>query len=173
MRDGYRILDADRHVIEPLELWKVHLEPELRAHAPYLAYAGEGEPLADRVASPGPEGLIPLPPRPMMDGRPIHHRMSARAWRAVASAGRRRSAWLARLGPLDLPQAHIAEMDREGIDVAFLYPTVALMLLGMAPLDPALAGALARAYNTWLRGFCDHEPRRLRGVALMSPHDPA
>ncbi|MGK3961092.1 amidohydrolase family protein [Sorangium sp. So ce118] len=170
MRDGYRILDADRHVIEPLDLWKAHLEPEFRAHAPYLAYAGEGEPLADRVAYPGPEGLLRLPPQPMMDGRPIHHRMSARAWRAVASAGRRRPGGL---GPVERPEAHIEDMDREGIDVAFLYPTTALMLLGMAPLDPALAGALARAYNAWLRGFCDREPRRLQGVALMSPHDPA
>ncbi|KYG05866.1 BarH protein [Sorangium cellulosum] len=173
MRDGYRILDADRHVTEPLGLWQAHLEPEFRDHAPYLAYVGEGEPLADRVAYPGPEGLLSLPPQPMMDGRPLLHRTSARTWRAVASASRRRAGRLARLGPLELPQAHLADMDREGIDVAFLYPTLALMLLGMAPLDPALASAFARAYNTWLRGFCDHEPRRLRGVALMSPHDPA
>ncbi|WP_437566670.1 amidohydrolase family protein [Sorangium sp. So ce542] len=173
MRDGYRILDADRHVIEPLDLWQAHLEPEFRDHAPYLAYVGEGEPLADLVAYRGPEGLVSLPPQPMMDGRPLLHRTSARTWRAVASASRRRAGRLARLGPLELPQAHIEDMDREGIDVAFLYPTLALMLLGMAPLDPALASAFARAYNTWLRGFCDHEPRRLRGVALMSPHDPA
>ncbi|WP_437911623.1 amidohydrolase family protein [Sorangium sp. So ce302] len=173
MRDGYRILDADRHVIEPLSLWKTHLEPELRAHAPYLAYAGDGEPLADRVAHLGPEGLLRLPPQPMVDGRPVHHRMSARTWRAIAAAGRRRLGALASLGPLEQPRAQLDDMDREGIDVAFLYPTLALALLGMTPLEPALASALARAYNTWLRGFCDHDPSRLRGVALMSPHDPA
>ncbi|WP_437596015.1 amidohydrolase family protein [Sorangium sp. So ce590] len=173
MRDGHRILDADRHVIEPLDLWKSHLDPELRAHAPYLAYTGEGEPLADRVAYPGPEGLLSLPPQPMVDGQPLHHRMSARTWRALASAARRRSGRLARLGPLELPRTQVEDMDREGIDVAFLYPTLALMLLGMAHLEPPLASAFARAYNSWLRGFCDHDPGRLRGVALMSPHDPA
>ena len=72
MRDGYRIFDADRHVLEPLELWRDYLPPELRAHAPHLEYLGEGEPLEDRVAFPGPEGLLPIPPQLVMDGRPLY-----------------------------------------------------------------------------------------------------
>jgi hypothetical protein len=31
MRDGYRIFDVDRHVLEPLDLWRAHLPAELRA----------------------------------------------------------------------------------------------------------------------------------------------
>ncbi|WP_437736736.1 amidohydrolase family protein [Sorangium sp. So ce1335] len=168
MRDGYRILDADRHVIEPIDLWRTYMEPEHRAHAPCYAYVGEGD-LADRVACPGPGGWLPLPPQPVVDGRPLFRRLSARASRELAlSASRRRR----EVVPTGRPEAQIAAMDREGIDVAFLYPTLGLYLVGLSPLDPRLATAFARAYNRWLRDFCAHAPGRLRGVALMSPHDP-
>jgi uncharacterized protein len=169
MRSGYRIIDADRHVIEPIDLWTIYLEPEYRAHAPYYAYLGEGA-LADRAASVGPGGILPLPPQPVIDGRPLYRAVSARAWRELAAAGQRRH--VERGAALERPETHLAQMDREGIDVAFLYPTIGLQLLGMAPLDPALAAAFARAYNTWLRGFCDHAPERLRGAGLISTHDP-
>jgi predicted TIM-barrel fold metal-dependent hydrolase len=167
MRDGYRIFDADRHVIEPLDLWRDHLPPHLRAHAPRLEYLGD-EPLPDRVASPGPGGLVPIPPQPVVDGRPLYRGMSARAWRELSAVGHRRP----RSPALERPEAHIEDMDREGIDVALLYPTIGLLLLGLCPLDPALAIAFAGAYNRWLRAFCDHDPRRLLGAGLISPHDP-
>ncbi|WP_437959776.1 amidohydrolase family protein [Sorangium sp. So ce119] len=168
MRDGYRILDADRHVIEPLDLWRTYMDPELRSHAPRYAYVGEGD-LADRVAYAGPDGWLPLPPQPVVDGRPLFRRLSVRASRELALASCRRN----RQGvPVERPEAQIADMDREGIDVAFLYPTVGLYLVGLSPLDPPLATAFARAYNVWLRDFCAHDPGRLRGVGLMSLHDP-
>ncbi|WP_437692021.1 amidohydrolase family protein [Sorangium sp. So ce176] len=168
MRDGHRILDADRHVIEPLDLWRTYMDPEHRAHAPRYAYVGEGD-LADRVACAGPGGWLPLPPQPVVDGRPLFRRLSARASRELAQAASRRH----RQGsPIERPEAQIEDMDREGIDVAFLYPTVGLYLVGLSPLDPPLGTAFARAYNGWLRDFCAHDPARLRGVGLMSLHDP-
>lgn len=145
------------------------MEPELRSHAPYHAYVGEGA-LADRVACPGPGGWLPLPPQPVVDGRPVYRSMGARAVRALAAAASERHG---RSGALERPETQLADMDREGIDVAFLYPTLGLALLGMAPLDPRVAAAYARAYNTWLRDFCARDPERLRGVGLVSPHDPA
>lgn len=169
MRDGYRIVDADRHVIEPIDLWRTHLEPEFQAHAPRYAYVGEAD-LPDRVASLGPEGLLPLPPQPVASGRPLYHRMGARTIRELAATAHRR---FRDGGSLERPETQLADMDREGIDVAVLYPTLGLFLLGLDPLEPALATAYARAYNNWLRGFCDHAPERLRGVGLMSPYDPA
>ncbi|WP_437290439.1 amidohydrolase family protein [Sorangium sp. So ce406] len=170
MRDGYRILDADRHVIEPLDLWRTYMAPELRSHAPRYdyTYVREGA-VADCAARPSPGGLLPLPPQPVVDGRPLHHRMSARTSRELALSACRRSR---RSGPIELPETQLEDMDREGIDVAFLYPTIGLLLLGLAPLDPPLAIAYTRAYNAWLRDFCARDPARLRGVGLMSPHDP-
>jgi predicted TIM-barrel fold metal-dependent hydrolase len=106
----------------------------------------------------------------VVSGRPLYRGLGARTVRELAATARRR---FRDSGPLERPEAHIADMDRKSIDVAVLYPTLGLSLLGLDPLEPALAAAFARAYNTWLRGFCDHAPERLRGAALMSPQDPA
>ena len=37
---------------------------------------------------------------------------------------------------------------------------------------PAFATAIARAYNDWLRDFCNEAPERMYGAAMVAPHDP-
>jgi predicted TIM-barrel fold metal-dependent hydrolase len=61
-------------------------------------------------------------------------------------------------------------MDNEGIDVAVCFPTRGLYALTMPNLDPDLARALARAYNDWLHEFCQADPARLFGAAMLSPY---
>ena len=39
-------------------------------------------------------------------------------------------------------------------------------------MDPKLAAAIARAYNNWLYDFCQTDPKRLKGVAMIPLHDP-
>ena len=56
-------------------------------------------------------------------------------------------------------------MDLDGIDAAFLYPSMGLF--AGAVHDPALAGALCRAYNRWLADYCKPYPDRLFGVAML------
>jgi len=67
-------------------------------------------------------------------------------------------------------QDQLAAMDEDGIDAMVLYPTAGLGigLIG----EERLATALAGAYNTWLHGFCQANPDRLKMVALVPPHDP-
>ncbi|HKE16530.1 MAG TPA: amidohydrolase family protein [Kofleriaceae bacterium] len=168
MRDGFRIADADRHVVEPIEMWRERLPPALREHAPYHA-AVAAEPLSARVARLGARALLPPPPRPMLAGRPLYNNMSERAWLELASSAQGRAR---ELDSLETPEAHLREMDREGIDVAVLFPTYALLVLGRDDLDPELALGFARAYNEWLRDLCARDPARLRGVALACPHAP-
>ena len=153
MREGFMIIDADRHVTEPIEMWREHLPPELQGSAPYLEWWG---------SSPTP--------RLMLNGEPVMHKLSQRAQLELAMAS------AARAGQLQAgacPEAQLAAMDASGIDIAYLLPTFATYLLGVDTIDAALASALAGAYNGWLRGFCGVNPARLRGVGLVSPHDPA
>jgi predicted TIM-barrel fold metal-dependent hydrolase len=63
------------------------------------------------------------------------------------------------------PVARLADMDREGIDVAMLYPTLGLYF--WAVTAPDAATALARAYNDWLAQYCAANPRRLHGAAMV------
>jgi predicted TIM-barrel fold metal-dependent hydrolase len=60
---------------------------------------------------------------------------------------------------------YLQDMELEGIDLMVLYPTRGLNLSLVK--QPALAGALARAWNDFIGGVCAAYPR-VRGVAMAS-----
>ncbi|EYF06488.1 amidohydrolase family protein [Chondromyces apiculatus] len=169
MRDGFWIIDADRHVTEPMDLWQAYLPPAFRARAPTLELPPSTEPLGARIARLGPRGLVPPAPVLMLEGQPVMRGISERAEIALSLARQRRPGHMEAGAS---PAAQLAAMDASGIDVALLFPTFAMYLLGIDGLDPALAGALARAYNDWLRDFCAPDPERLRGVGVVNLHAP-
>ncbi|MBU8898649.1 amidohydrolase [Corallococcus sp. H22C18031201] len=170
MRDGLRILDADRHVIEPVEMWREYLPPEYRAGAPYQELLAPRESLPQRAARLGPKGLLPVPPTLMLDGQPAWNKVSERAHVEMAWTLYQRQGSLA-VGAS--PQGQLRAMERTGLDVAFLYPTSALFLLRIDSMAPERATAFTRAYNDWLRDFCRANPERLRAVGAIPLHDPA
>ena len=43
--------------------------------------------------------------------------------------------------------------------------------IGPDGLEPEYATAIARAYNDWLKDFCDHSPTRMFGAGMVAPHD--
>ena len=67
------------------------------------------------------------------------------------------------------PHARIPDMDADGIDAAFLYPS--LGLFSGAIHDPELAAATCRAYNRWLADYCSAYPDRLFGIAMLPMQD--
>ncbi len=56
-------------------------------------------------------------------------------------------------------------MDADGIDAAFLYPSLGLFTGAVEA--PDLAAAMCRAYNRWLTDYCKAYPDRLFGVAML------
>jgi predicted TIM-barrel fold metal-dependent hydrolase len=76
--------------------------------------------------------------------------------------------------------SQVNAMDAEGLDLAVLFPSRGLFVLGLdSPqvvgvdgLEPDFAAAIARAYNDWLKDFCDEHPKRLLGAGMVAPHDP-
>ena len=68
-------------------------------------------------------------------------------------------------------KVQLEAMDVEGIDFAVLYPTRGLTALAEPNMEPRLAAAIARAYNNWLYDFCNENPQRLFGAAMISPYD--
>lgn len=164
------ILDADRHVMEPVELWREYLPEDLRSCAPYIEPARyEGTP-AERVKKYGPKGLFPLSPVLMLNGEPCWNKISDHAHVEMSWSARERHA---QLEAATRPDGQLATMDKTLVEMAFLFPTHASYVLGIDTLEPALATALARAYNDWLHDYCRKDPVRLQGVGLMSAHDPA
>jgi predicted TIM-barrel fold metal-dependent hydrolase len=64
------------------------------------------------------------------------------------------------------PHQRIPDMDADGIDAAFLYPSMALQFISFVK-NPKFAGAICRAYNRWLADYCSAYPDRLFGVAML------
>jgi predicted TIM-barrel fold metal-dependent hydrolase len=57
------------------------------------------------------------------------------------------------------------------VDIAVLYPTMGLGLLGRHDIDPRLSLAICQAYNNWIHEFCQYSPERLKFVAMLPMHD--
>jgi uncharacterized protein len=74
------------------------------------------------------------------------------------------------LGKADVDvQTMLQDMDVEGIDASILYPTNALFIGEVRERD--YSTALCQAYNNWLHDYCQADPRRLKGVALLPLQD--
>jgi predicted TIM-barrel fold metal-dependent hydrolase len=153
-KNGFRILDSDMHVMEPVDLWLEYTDPKYKDQAPRGLERWVRD-LAMVDADGKPWGRPPEPPGPR-GGHKFHEDQvryrddQARGWTSTVQ---------------------LEAMDREGIDVAILYPTRGLHTLARGDLAPDLAAALARAYNDWLYDFCAADRTRLIGVGMVSPFD--
>lgn len=180
MTERLRILDADCHVLEPQGLWLEYLEPEFRSRVPTL------RPLVDRRPGFTPADMVMLARRHLLtmrfgvdpvssahvqvDGQLIWDRISDELWiRGVEQTVRN----YPRAVEADFDSRSQVEFLREmGAERAYLYPTTGLWLFAIDGMEPALAAALVRAYNRWLRDFCAEAPGMLNGVGAMCRHDP-
>lgn len=153
MRDGLRIMDSDMHVIEPVEMWEKYIDGEFKDRAPkivgnylvgfYGLMEGEMLPTVDSHARERWKGMF---------------RRVGPHLREAAARG------------FD-PVSQLAAMDREGVDVAVLFPSIGLYVMSFDGLGPKFAAAICRAYNNWLYDFCQQNPQRLKGAAMIPPQD--
>src|SRR5258707_15774480 len=149
----YNVIDADGHVLEPLALWVDYMDPAFRDRAPRMVVGEDGrerlsidERLVGRQSGPGMGAIGAIGAR---QGTVCDDTMKY-------AEGRK--------GGFD-PHARIPDMDLDGIDAAFLYPSLGLFAGGVE--DPGLAAGMCRAYNRWLADYCKPYPDRLFGVAML------
>jgi predicted TIM-barrel fold metal-dependent hydrolase len=147
----YNCIDSDGHILEPLDLWDKYMDPKFRDRAPKLVIDDDGKErllveeqvLGSQQGMGGiggvgaRQGVVSAETLKYEDGRP---------------------------GGFD-PHQRIPDMDLDGIDAAFLYPSMGLF--AGAVHDPDLAAALCRAYNRWLADYCKPYPDRLFGIAML------
>jgi predicted TIM-barrel fold metal-dependent hydrolase len=146
----YNVIDADGHVLEPLDLWDQYMDPAYRDRSPQLFVDTDGKErlrLEGKVLG-GPTGLGLV--------GAIGARQGEASIDIKYTEGRK--------GGFD-PHARISDMDLDGIDAVFLYPSIGLF--SGAVEDPQLAAAMCRAYNCWLADYCKPYPERLFGVAML------
>lgn len=148
--NGYRVIDCDGHVDEPFDLFTTHIEPAFRERAPRRVER-DGQ---RRVVVDGKE----YPGFVKFGGRPLGMLDDAKIPRPIQK------------GPISKggvdPVARLADMDKDGIDVACLYPSGAASMCAVEA--PDLEAALYRAYNRWLEEYCSANTKRLKGNILVS-----
>ncbi len=145
MLNGYKIIDADSHVIEPQAMWLKYLEPEFKDFAPSRDMKIKGESITEKVSQQvQQEGN-----RQMMQAHPHAYLNHYNA------------------------ESHVQSMVHMGVDFAFVYPTYGLWLFAIDNLPSEVMGAFTHAYNTWLfEEYCSYAPDRLKGVGAINLHAP-
>ncbi len=158
MKNGFKVMDSDMHIIEPPDLWLRYIDPAFKDRAP--------RGLTDAVADLGMVGPDGAPwgrnPKNVKDfnqnRRGQSFEKNQERFKPYEDMG-----WTG--------EAQLKGMDAEGIDVAVIYPSRGLFALTVPDLDAKLAAAIARAYNDWLYDFCTPDRQRLIGAGMISPFD--
>ena len=150
MKNGFRVMDSDMHVIEPADLWDRYIDPAFSERRPQGASRWPGD-MQIEV-----EGRV-MPDPPSGWGKS----------RADEQAGVYADGYANNFDS----GSQLRAMDAEGIDVAILFPSRGLFALALDSMNPELSVAVARAYNLWLSDFCSADPGRMIGAGMVSPFD--
>ena len=171
MKDGLRFVDSDMHIMEPPDLFERYLDPKFKDRVS-VPVGADGRPTRGWAA-----GLIIVDGVPISDADLQQYRKRHRSGSTQSSqplSGSR----IFDTGRLDFAverdynaEAQVMGMEMEGVDIAVLYPTSGLALLGRNEMDPRLSLALCQAYNNWIHEFCQYSPDRLKFVAMLPVHD--
>jgi predicted TIM-barrel fold metal-dependent hydrolase len=153
------VIDADGHVLEPPDLWVRYIDPKFRDRAPRLFTDKDG----NEVFMAGDQPLT-KPGGGSEGERPAKLGVLGGVSFQGAPEVRERTYAETERGGSD-PHERVKDMDADGIDAAFVYPTLGLMLGAIT--DPELSAACCRAYNRWLAEYCSPYPDRLFGAALL------
>src|SRR6266403_747640 len=147
-------MDSDMHLREPADLWDKYMEPEWRDRAPKILSSTARSSAMVLIEGKILQGYKPSYRGGIFDATRIDEEIAEYRARGFDA------------------KTQLQAMDREGLDVAALYPSIGLGIMMRDDMDPKLSAAIARAYNNWLYDFCQTDPKRLKGVAMLPLHDP-
>jgi uncharacterized protein len=161
MLHGMRVIDTDAHVLEPDDLWDRYLDKRYAAFAPRTRRIAPGNPFYAEYefcgVVRGRGGVRMDRVRSVNDGRGGRTTVMD-AYRRYIDAG-----FSAR--------SYLDFMDEAGIDQMLVYPTIGLPLTALPNVEPRLAAAVKRAYNSWLADWCSESEGRIHGVGALDLRD--
>ena len=151
---GEIVISSDSHVFEPPDLWTQRIDPKFKDRAPRMVRIGDVDQLViekDQVIS----------------GIGLISNAGARfeAPETISAQGRFEDV---HIGGYD-PEQHLKDMVIDGVSGEVLYPSQGLFYFKIA--DTPLMSAVFRAYNDWLADFCQADPLRLKGLAMINLDD--
>ena len=128
MTRSYQAIDADGHILEPLDLWDKYIDPGFHGRRPRFVIDDNGK---ERLSV---DGKLLGNPRGIGSLGSVGVRQGEVKLDSLKYAEGKK-------GGFD-PHARIIDMDLDGIDAAFLYPSLGLFAGAVA--DPELAAAEMR-----------------------------
>ena len=146
----YKVWSSDSHIMEPADLWTERIDKKFKDRA-----------RASYAKASSTSGIV-------------------KAWPSaiLAQTSRREVRFedpekLARQGVIDTvrpggldPDAHVKDMDLDGVSGGVLYPSEGLTLWQVPSSD--LLSAVFRAYNDYLCEFCSPHPNRSRASPWLT-----
>lgn len=155
-KDGLKILDSDMHVFEPYDLYLNYMDKKWGDRIP------RGEPRETREG----KGLTRhgMTRFVLGDGTPI--RTPSQTVRFHEQ--RQKDVYIKPASRNYDNRSQLEAMDMEGLDIAVQFRTSPLHT--NENFEPEYANDLCRAWNDWMRDFCQADPRRLKGSALITLH---
>ena len=149
------VVDADTHISEPEAMWKL-IDDKMAPRRPVLVGLPEDTWFGDRNALWLIDGKIFPKPAGMGSYRLVtpSAQKAEKVRGDIAIASRELSA----------VDQRIKDMDRLGVEVQVIYPTLFLVYLTD---DAELETALCRAYNSWIGDACAKSNGRLNFVAVL------
>jgi predicted TIM-barrel fold metal-dependent hydrolase len=175
VRAGYRIFDADTHIVEPVEPIEEYLSSADRGR---LAALG---PLVERAPARGGVSRYRVGKRPELNRR-LGSRERVGPPTAVARGLKEAAGtpWDVRWQGPPFPSeqvnvdvhARVKDMDIEGVDVNMILPSGGLPSFCSLD-DVALETAMYTAYHRFLKDYCAPYPDRLTAVLVVSARDVA
>lgn len=159
MKDGYRFVDCDMHIMEPMDLFEKYLDPAFKSRV---------------TSGPAPKNFSFSRFPWQIDGQPLNKDGFLLQYNRVrgplVTARNNTNVQFAADRGYDA-EAQLMGMDMEGIDIAVLFPTLGLYFIARDGMDPSLSLAICRAYNDWLHDFCQYSPHQLKMAAMLPMHD--
>ena len=147
MRNGFRVIDGDGHMQEPLDIWDTYVEQAFWDRRP-LAIDHVGKVLfAYAPCEAYPKGRPLSRPPSVFDDCPERYGDAYDSWWSLAT--------------------RVKHMDEEGIDIMVGFPTNGNAATTLDLADPKLMAALCRAYNNWATDYCHDSHGRVQFIAKL------
>lgn len=161
-----RIIDADSHFMEPLDLWERYIEPQFRSRCLRFERDTNGAHVMVINENKRIDGVGEFTMEDMLGvGVGYGQKEEGKGLGTFDYA----TAFNSTLEDMD---ARVRFLDQEGMESQFIYPTLGLMWEGQVT-DPELAAAHCRAYNTWALEICSTHRDRLFPVGHLTLRHPA
>lgn len=161
-----RIIDADSHFMEPLDLWERYIEPQFRSRCLRFERDANGRRVMVINENKRIDGVGEYTMEDMLGvGVGYGQKEEGKGLGTFDYA-------TAFNNTLEDMNQRVRFLDQEGIESQFIYPTLGLLWEGQVS-DPELAAAHCRAYNTWALDVCAAHRDRLFPVGHISLRHPA